>query len=109
MADSPRASELVTIDDDIARPVRNVANSVTVPGLPTENRMMADNHKNWTCPKCGNKEYDTSKFSATKGMLSKLVDVQTEKFTTVTCERCQYTEIYRLDSSLIGKAFDFFT
>ena len=70
---------------------------------------MADKHANWTCPKCGNDEFDTDRFSATGGMFSKLTDVQSKKFTTVSCERCHYTEIYRIESSLIGRAFDLFT
>jgi len=54
-------------------------------------------------------EFDTDKFTATGGMLSRLTDMQTQKFTTVSCEKCHYPEICTVDSSFIGKAFDFFT
>ncbi len=64
---------------------------------------------NFVCPKCSNNGYDISEFRATGGFLTKIFDIQTKKFTTVTCTRCQYTEIYRADSSMLGNIFDFFT
>ena len=64
---------------------------------------------NYTCPKCGNNTYETSEFRATGGFLSKLFDVQSKRFTTVTCSRCTYTELYRAQSSTLGDVFDFFT
>jgi predicted nucleic-acid-binding Zn-ribbon protein len=66
-------------------------------------------HANYTCPKCGNQEYETDEFRATGGFLSKVFDVQNKKFTTVTCTKCTFTEIYRADSSMLGNIFDFFT
>ncbi|MBN1780992.1 zinc ribbon domain-containing protein [bacterium] len=64
---------------------------------------------NYRCVKCGNTQYETGEFRATGGFLSKVFDVQNKKFSTVTCTRCQYTEIYRRDSSTLGNIFDFFT
>lgn len=64
---------------------------------------------NFTCSKCGNTQYEIGEFHAAGGFLSKLFDVQSKRFTTVTCKKCQYTEIYRTDSSTIGNIFDFFT
>ncbi|GAG92988.1 unnamed protein product, partial [marine sediment metagenome] len=43
------------------------------------------------------------------GFLSKIFDVQSKRFTTVICTRCQYTEIYRAASSMLGNIFDLFT
>jgi hypothetical protein len=63
----------------------------------------------WTCPKCGNAEYDTDQVRATGGFLAKLFDVQNKRFTTVTCTQCRYTELYRVASSKLGDVFDFFT
>ena len=63
----------------------------------------------WSCPKCGNVDYDTDQFRATGSFLAKIFDVQNKRFTTVTCTRCKYTEIYRTDSSRLGDVFDFFT
>ena len=64
---------------------------------------------NYTCAKCGNTQYDVGEMRAAGGFLSKLFDVQSKRFTTVTCTRCQYTEIYRASSSMLGNIFDFFT
>lgn len=63
---------------------------------------------NYTCPKCRNKQYDLSEFRATGGFWTKVFNVQSKKFTTVTCRKCTYTEIYRAESSKLGNVFDFF-
>jgi len=64
---------------------------------------------NFKCNKCGNSAYEISEFRATGGILTKIFDVQSKKFTTVTCSQCRYTEIYKADSSMLGNIFDFFT
>ncbi len=64
---------------------------------------------NYTCPKCKNTGYEVAEFRATGGFVSKLFDVQSRRFTTVTCTRCQYTELYRAASSMLGDIFDLFT
>ena len=33
----------------------------------------------------------------------------TKRFTTVTCDRCTFTEIYRTKSSALGHVLDFYT
>lgn len=63
----------------------------------------------YSCPKCRNTTYDTGQMRTTGGILSKIFDVQSRKFTTVTCRRCSYTELYKTDSSKLGHVFDFFT
>lgn len=66
-------------------------------------------HDNWQCPKCSNDEFETGVFRATGGRFAKLFDVQNRKFTTVSCTRCQYTEVYRAEVSNLINVFDFFT
>ena len=61
---------------------------------------------NYTCPKCGNNQYEVDQLRGTGGFLSKIFDVQSKKFTTVICTRCQYTEMYRVSSSMLGNIFD---
>jgi predicted nucleic-acid-binding Zn-ribbon protein len=63
----------------------------------------------YTCPKCGNTSYDVSELRATGGFFTKVFDVQSKRFTTVSCTRCRYTELYRAESSMLGNIFDFFT
>lgn len=67
------------------------------------------NHTNYKCPKCNNRSYTTGEMRATGGILSKIFDVQTQKFTAVTCERCTYTEFYKSKTSAISNIFDLFT
>jgi len=64
---------------------------------------------NYTCPKCRNTQYEVGEFRAAGGFWSKIFDVQSKRFTTVTCSQCQYTEIYRISSSMLGNVFDLFT
>jgi len=53
--------------------------------------------------------YETGEMRAAGGFWSKIFDVQGRRFSTVTCERCRYTEIYQADSSKLGSIFDFLT
>ena len=69
----------------------------------------AVNGLKYACPKCGNTDYEIDEFRATGGFLTKIFDIQSKRFTTVTCSRCRYTEMYRADSSMLGNIFDFFT
>lgn len=66
-------------------------------------------HANWNCPKCRHAEFETGVFRATGGNFARIFDVQNRRFSTVTCSRCEYTEIYRGDSSKLMNVFDFFT
>jgi len=66
-------------------------------------------HRNYTCPKCENTSYTIGQMRATGGTLSKIFDVQTEKYTSVTCDRCTYTEFYKAKTSAISNVFDLFT
>ena len=64
---------------------------------------------NYTCPKCGNQEYEVGEMRATGGTLSKIFDVQNKKFSSVTCKNCTYTEFYKTKTSAISNVFDLFT
>ena len=66
-------------------------------------------HANWKCPKCANLHFETGEFRATGGGFAKIFDIQNKKFSTVTCTQCQFTEIYRAQTSTLGNVFDFFT
>lgn len=63
----------------------------------------------YTCPKCSNKTCKVDQMRATGGTLSKIFDVQNKKFTSVTCERCTYTEFYKTKTSALSNVFDLFT
>ena len=64
-------------------------------------------HRNWCCVKCANKSFEIGEMRVSGGFWSKLFDVQNNKYTAVTCNRCSYTEFYKSSSSSIGNVFDF--
>ncbi len=64
---------------------------------------------NYTCIKCKNRTYEIGQMRATGGVLSKIFDVQTERYTSVTCEKCKYTEFYKASTRALSNLFDFFT
>lgn len=64
---------------------------------------------NYVCPKCEHTQCDVGEFRATGGFLTKVLDIQNKRFTTVTCNHCSYTEIYRTPSSKLGDVFDLFS
>lgn len=59
------------------------------------------------CEKCGHDRYVTDQFQATGGMFAKLFDVQNKRFTTVSCKRCGYSEMYRNQTSGAMNVLDF--
>lgn len=65
--------------------------------------------KKWKCLKCGNENFEQDEMRATGGALSKILDIQNKKFTTITCTKCKYTEFYKGNSSTLGNILDFFT
>lgn len=66
-------------------------------------------HSNYKCPKCNNRTYKVGEMRAVGGRWSKIFDVQSAKFTSVSCERCSYTEFYKAKTSAISNIFDLFT
>ena len=69
---------------------------------------MTINKENYGCPKCGHDEAEVGEISTTGSGLSRLVDVQTNKFKVVTCKNCGYSELYKETSSTAGDVLDFF-
>ena len=64
---------------------------------------------NYKCPKCGGTQCDVGEMRAAGGFWSKIFDVQGQKFTSVVCNKCKYTEFYKAESSMLGNIFDLFT
>ena len=63
----------------------------------------------YRCVKCNHNQYDPGEFRATGGVLSKIFDVQNQKFTTISCSECTFTEIYKGDTNSVTNVLDFFT
>ena len=63
----------------------------------------------WKCIKCGNEEYEKDQFQATGGDFAKIFDIQNKKFTTISCTKCGYTELYKNVTTAGMNIFDFLT
>ena len=61
----------------------------------------------YVCPKCENNGYEVDEFCATGSGISKLFDVQNRRFTTITCTKYKYTEMYKGTTSDLENIFDF--
>jgi len=67
-------------------------------------------HRNYKCPKCNNRTFETDTIATTGSGFSKFFDLQNRKFMTVSCSNCGYTELYKgSKSSTITNIFDLFT
>ena len=62
----------------------------------------------FVCFKCQHTECETAEFRAAGGNFAKFADVQSKQLTTVSCQRCGYTEPYKGDTSMLGNILDFF-
>ncbi|WP_347861602.1 zinc ribbon domain-containing protein [Salimicrobium sp. PL1-032A] len=67
---------------------------------------MAENEKG--CVKCGSTEAGTKDVSMTGSGLSKMFDVQNNRFTVIYCENCGYSEFYNKQVSTGSNIFDLF-
>lgn len=62
----------------------------------------------YTCPKCANTQYEVGEIRTTGGFWSKFFNIQNKRFTSITCEKCKYTEFYKGTQSTLGNVIDFF-
>tara|TARA_B100001093_G_scaffold496197_1_gene541542 strand:+ start:441 stop:719 length:279 start_codon:yes stop_codon:yes gene_type:complete len=66
------------------------------------------NITNWECPKCSNTSFEVGEFHSAGSKAAKIFDIQNTKFSTITCEKCSYTEIYKCPNDQLSNIFDFF-
>jgi len=60
------------------------------------------------CSKCGKKGYpEVGEFNTTSGLLGRLWNLQSERFTYIACRRCRFMEIYKTESSNLSNILDF--
>ncbi len=60
------------------------------------------------CIKCGSRDAGTKEIATTGSGLSKVFDVQHNKFQVVFCKNCGYSELYNKQTSTAGNVFDLF-
>ncbi|MQF48796.1 GTP-binding protein [SAR202 cluster bacterium AC-647-N09_OGT_505m] len=64
--------------------------------------------QSYSCIKCEGTEYRTGELRTTGSGITRFLNIQSQKYATVACAGCGYTELYRLDGSGIGNILDFF-
>ena len=66
--------------------------------------------RQYTCIKCEGTDYKAGKIRTTGSGISRFLNLQNQKFATVSCTTCGYTELYQMDASgAIGNIFDILT
>ncbi|GEL77724.1 zinc ribbon domain-containing protein [Tenuibacillus multivorans] len=60
------------------------------------------------CIKCGQNDVGQKDVAMTGSGLSKMFDVQHNKFTVIYCKNCGYSEFYNKNASKAGNIVDFF-
>jgi len=60
------------------------------------------------CVKCENDSYKTGELRASGGFWTKFFNIQNEKYKTLTCQNCGFTEMYNTDTSTAENVLDFF-
>ncbi len=63
----------------------------------------------YSCTKCNSTEYRVGNLRTTGSGISRFLNVQNQKYSTVACMACGYTELYRLDGGRFGNILDLFT
>ena len=67
-------------------------------------------HQNWSCIKCNGREYEIGEMRVTGSFWTKIFNIQNKKYSSVSCEKCSYTEFYKgQPASALTNIFDFFT
>jgi len=61
-----------------------------------------EENKKWERPKWNNSTYETDEITTTGAGLTKFMNMQNRKFSTVTCSRFKYTEFYKGDTSMLS-------
>jgi uncharacterized protein len=63
----------------------------------------------YTCQKCGNKQYEIGEIWTISSFWTRLFEYYNRRFTYITCQRCKYTEFFKVPKKKIGEAFNFVT
>ena len=61
----------------------------------------------WKCPRCECPGREVGEIRVSGGFWSSFFDVSSRRFNTVSCKRCGYTELYKMDISGTSQIIDF--
>ncbi len=57
----------------------------------------------YTCPKCGNRQYETGEIWTVGSFWTRIFEIHNRKFSFLTCQKCKYTELYKVPERNIGE------
>jgi predicted nucleic-acid-binding Zn-ribbon protein len=60
----------------------------------------------YTCPNCGSRTCITDEISTTGKLITRILNIQYKRFTSVICTECKYTEFYHISHKKIGDVLD---
>ena len=63
----------------------------------------------YSCMKCKGTEHKNGEIRTTGSGISRFLNLQNQKYATISCVKCGYTELYRMDGSGIGNILDLFS
>lgn len=64
----------------------------------------------YICEKCKSVECRTGEIRTTGAGISRFLNLQNQKYSTVSCSKCGYTELYRMDGGgVAGNILDVLT
>jgi hypothetical protein len=60
----------------------------------------------YTCPKCGAKQYNISEMWTFGNKWETIFQYHYRKFTSITCKKCLYTEIFKVPMKMIREVYN---
>jgi len=60
----------------------------------------------YACPKCGNHEFELGSVFMPGSLMAKIFNFEHRRFTSITCTKCKYTELYNLPKESIQYTLD---
>ena len=64
--------------------------------------MAEEQKKYFSCDKCQGTSYKTGAIRTTGSGISRFLNLQNQKYNTISCQKCGYTEMYRADGGGMG-------
>ena len=67
----------------------------------------SSNQHGYSCGKCDSTNFEEGKISTTGSGLSKFFNMQNNRFVTISCTKCGYTELFKGEKSgILANIFD---
>eukprot|EP01080_Neovahlkampfia_damariscottae_P010470 gene10470-2992_t len=89
-------------------PIFDQNSSLTKPSKMVTNNSTHGTKYNFKCEKCGCTEYKTGETISVGGLISKILNIQTRRFSTLTCQTCGFTEFFERYQNPITNIIDIF-